>query len=320
MSNIQFIDSNFLCGSHVSKGNLLETIKFAVSSNSRCIQIFISSPQAFTTTYPNVSNSKEIKKIIEDNNYKVFIHASYTYNLNGSTYIDNIDLLDEMIKKAKTEKKKDELLRKKNNIFNNLEKTIKGLRLELDFSANVFGDTGVVVHIGTGMNKDKSINRIAETIDKILNGNKERKLLLENAAAEGNDIGSTLSELKDIYDLVQKKDQLFFCIDTCHLYAAGDYNIEQESEMKRFLNDFEKLIGKGKLRLIHLNDSMMSFGCKRDRHETLTKGYIFSSDEGIKSLKYLLHYCHYNNIHMVLETPRPEYRDKEIQMLMNFII
>lgn len=317
--SLDFVDPSFTCGAHVSKGDLLNTIKRAASSKLRCIQIFISSPQSFTTSYPQVPNIEKIKKIIDENNYKVFIHASYTYNLNGSSYIDNIDILDDMIEKAKTEKKKEELLKKKKNIHSNLEKSIKGLQFELDFSADVFGDTGVIVHIGTGMNKKNAIKRIANTVDEILKGNKDRRLLLENAAAEGNDLGCTLDELKGIYDLVENKKQLFFCIDTCHLYAAGDYNIEQESEMKRFFDDFDKAIGKDKLRLIHLNDSMMGFGCKRDRHETLTKGHIFSSDEGIRSLKYLLKYCCDNKIYAVLETPRAEFRDKEIQLLMNFM-
>ena len=88
--------------------------------------------------------------------------------------------------------------------------------------------------------------------------------------------------------------------------------------MKRFLTDFDKKIGMNKLRLIHLNDSKGGCGCKKDRHETLTKGFIFNSLEGIESLKYLVDFCTKNKIDMVLETPDADLRGKEIQMLNDF--
>ena len=200
----------FRCGEHISlKKPLINTIRRAVSSRLSCIQLFISSPKTFTTQYPTVSGGDEleIRKILDYNNFHVYVHAPYVYNLNGGTHMDNID--DEILK-TRSEKKKLELLLKKEKMPENLKRTIKGLQLETDFCACAFGSSGVVVHIGTGIIKDKAIKRIANTVDEILKDNEERILLLENSAAEGNDIGCTLEELQQIYDQINFKDQTFF--------------------------------------------------------------------------------------------------------------
>ena len=73
------------------------------------------------------------------------------------------------------------------------------------------------------------------------------------------------------------------CIDTCHLFAAGDYNISKISEIKRFKRDFSKEIGLKYIKLIHLNDSRHDFGCRKDAHEIIGMGYIWKSPRILKA-------------------------------------
>ena len=71
-------------------------------------------------------------------------------------------------------------------------------------------------------------------------------------------------------------------------------------EIKRMFIEFDNESGMKNLTLIHLNDSEVPFGSKKDRHSVLGTGYIWGSD--ISSLVYLLNYCKENSIPMILET------------------
>jgi endonuclease IV len=66
-------------------------------------------------------------------------------------------------------------------------------------------------------------------------------------------------------------------------------------------HDFDKYIGLDKFNLLHLNDSQVEIGSKKDRHECLGYGNIWKEDS--KSLKYLLTLCGEKNIPVILETP-----------------
>lgn len=299
-SEIVFLDEKVNIGAHIGKlSTLYQSVEYVLQFPINCAQIYLSSGRSYAPPKVDKKDMKLTRELVEKFNFRVYVHSCLLYNLNGGTYIDTIDT---HLEKAKTEKQKSELQKKKHAIPYNFQKTKDGLIAELDICAEAFG-TGVVVHIGSGDNRDKAIKRIASTVDYVLEGNKKRYILLENAAGEGNKIGSTLQDLIDIYVLIKTKDQVGFCIDTCHLYAAGEYDIEIRKNFKKFFKRFDNNIGLKKLRLVHLNDSKGEFGCKKDRHENIGQGYIFQSEKGVKSLKYLVNFCNKNEIDMVLETP-----------------
>ena len=64
--------------------------------------------------------------------------------------------------------------------------------------------------------------------------------------------------------------------------------------------EFDKYIGLEKFNLLHLNDSQVKLGSKKDRHECLCEGCIWKEDN--KSLKYLLVKCSENKIPIIIET------------------
>ncbi|MCG4722890.1 TIM barrel protein, partial [Alistipes putredinis] len=61
------------------------------------------------------------------------------------------------------------------------------------------------------------------------------------------------------------------CLDTCHVFSAG-YDIV--NDLDSVLDDFDNIIGLDKLKAVHLNDSMMPFGAKKDRHACIGEGEI----------------------------------------------
>lgn len=49
-------------------------------------------------------------------------------------------------------------------------------------------------------------------------------LVIETMAGQGNTIGGTFDELKQILDLVEDQERVGVCVDTCHIFAAGKRN------------------------------------------------------------------------------------------------
>lgn len=61
------------------------------------------------------------------------------------------------------------------------------------------------------------------------------------------------------------------CLDTCHVYSAG-YDIV--NDLDGVLEQFDRHVGLGKLYAIHLNDSLMPFASRKDRHARIGEGTI----------------------------------------------
>ena len=219
-----------------------------------------------------------------------------------------------------------------------LNTTCIGLTSELDIAAGL--GIGGVVHIGSCKNKKAGIFTIAKIIERVLTKNtvmggkmsqklgitqKEfnasRKIILENAAGEGNKIGYCLEEIRDILTLISDKlkPQVKICIDTAHAFGAGIYDWGKPSEVTRFYNDFDSMIGLEYLEVFHLNDSMRGmtkrydgfFGSRKDCHENLGLGHIFGSESRLEGLKEFLVQARKRKIPVVGEPPRLG-RDREL--------
>lgn len=62
------------------------------------------------------------------------------------------------------------------------------------------------------------------------------------------------------------KKVIRWCVDTAHLYAAGEYDLSLASEVDRFYADFEVGIGWENLLCFHYNGSKTPFGSHIDNH------------------------------------------------------
>lgn len=89
-------------------------------------------------------------------------------------------------------------------------------------------------------------------------------VLLETMAGKGTEIGRSFEELKAIIDKVELNDKIGVCLDTCHVNDAG-YDIV--NNLDGVLEEFDKIIGIGRLKAIHINDSKNPLGAHKDRHE-----------------------------------------------------
>jgi deoxyribonuclease-4 len=176
----------------------------------------------------------------------------------------------------------------------------------------------VIIHQGKNVNKYPQKLAIKIFVDNIKNViaqmsqlGLENKILLENASGQGTEIGYKLDELQLIWEQFTEHERKYlgFCIDTCHIFAAGELDIRDTDQVKQWFRDFDERIGVSNIKVVHLNDSKVDFGQKVDRHESLGKGKI-----GLNGLEFFSKMCHLKSIPLIMETPNDDIMG-EIEMV-----
>lgn len=139
------------------------------------------------------------------------------------------------------------------------------------------------------------IEKIAAMLNRVLFTGQHTTVLLETMAGKGSEVGRSFEELAAILDKVQLQDKMGVCLDTCHIFDAG-YDIV--NSLDEVLNCFDKLIGLGRLKAIHLNDSLNTLGSRKDRHACIGAGNI-----GLEALTAVINHPALKNLPFYLETP-----------------
>ena len=187
---------------------------------------------------------------------------------------------------------------------------------------------GVVLHLGHKNNKFKQnmtniecIKNFVKSVRYVLkNTPKKSKIIIETTYNEIFKIGATIEMLSKIYNKFTsiEKQRIFFCIDTAHIFGYG-YPIHAVEGMVDYFKQWKKYIGLRKIKVIHLNDSKVPLGSKKDRHQQLGKGYIFDNNLGgsLEALQWLICFAVKHNWTMILETRIPKEYPREIKMVKN---
>lgn len=101
-----------------------------------------------------------------------------------------------------------------------------------------------------GEARPAAIGRIAAQLNRSHKATQSVITVLENMAGAGNVIGSTWEDLRDIIALVDQKDRVGVCIDTCHAFAAG-YDLRTPDAFKKTMEAFDKTVGYRYLKAFH---------------------------------------------------------------------
>lgn len=292
-------------GYHINKEKtLFDSFSRLLGSPLSAYQIYISNSRSWKEPSVDLKDIELSRNLLKSNGRYACVHASLLYNIAGAT-------------NGRSDPKYNYCL----------DCTRKNLMTELDISAGI--GAGTVVHTGSRKDKDEGLKDTVETINKVLKDDskitcdiskmleipiyefkKERKLILENSAGEGNKLGSTLLSISEIIYSVDEDivDQVKVCIDTAHAAGSGEYDFGNPEEVVRFYQEFDDIIGLSHLELFHLNDSRAKIGSKRDLHENLGLGYIFSAEredgiDGSLGLKKFVHLAKENQIPFIGEPP-----------------
>lgn len=190
------------------------------------------------------------------------------------------------------------------------EKSIALLADDMERLAAFPEDTVYVFHPGshTGDGVEKGIERIVRGLSAVKEKFPHGRICLETMSGKSSEVGSRLEELQAIIEGVGD-DNLGILLDTCHMFSAG-YDLSKPGDV---LNQIEDTVGLHRVHGLHLNDSLMPFGAKKDRHAPIGGGEI-----GLDSIVNFIGQSIFKDLPMALETPgEGADHEKEIEALQS---
>jgi deoxyribonuclease-4 len=267
---------NVRIGIHTSRAKSLENAAIkAAELGANTFQIFSASPRMWRAVPPLRSDIRLFRKAREKFDlHPLAIHVSYLINL---------ATVDPVVR----------------------EKSIAGFRGELERAAMI-GAEYLVLHPGNykGQSPQEGITAFVLGLVKGAEGLQLGGLtvLLENTVGAGSQIGGNFEELQCIRELTARESGLAvgYCLDTCHLLAAG-FNIAVQKGLTSTLQHVNKVLGLENVHLIHANDSKQPLGSRLDRHASIGEGHI-----GEAGFRRILQHPKLRGKPFILETPVDE--------------
>ena len=267
-------------GCHLSASDgYVAMAKQAIEIGANTFQFFTRNPRGFKAKDIDEQDVKEFLEIIKENKFvKILAHAPYTLNPCSA---------DKRVRDLAKEIFIDDLKR-------------------MEYTPGNMYNFHPGSHVGQGI--EAGIKIISETLNEVLKKDQTTTVLLETMSGKGSEIGSKFEELKQIIDLVELKDKVGVCLDTCHIYDGG-YDIV--NNLDDVIKEFDKVIGLEKLKAIHLNDTKNPFSSHKDRHEKIGEGHL-----GLDAISKVINHPKLKKLPFYLETPNEiDGYAKEIKML-----
>jgi len=260
-------------GIHTSiSGSLENSALKAAELGANTFQIFSASPRMWRAGIPDRAQIKRLRDARERFDlHPLAIHANYLVNLAS---------LDPLVRTL----------------------SIQSFRGELE-RARAIGAEFLVVHPGSyrGRSIEESIAAFALALGDAAHGLHPGNLtvLLENTAGAGNHLGSRFEELQSIRELARELTglEIGYCLDTCHLLAAG-FPIATAAGLRAMLRSAEEVLGLSNIHLIHANDSRGALNSHVDRHANIGEGHI-----GRDGFRRILSHPQLRKKPFILETP-----------------
>ena len=275
---------DLIIGSHVSFNKdtqMIGSIEEALSYKANTFMFYTGAPQNTNRCDINDDLLNKAKEMLKENNIdinNIIVHAPYIINLAND----------------------------KNHDFN-----VNFLRQEIN-RVDKLGVKYLVLHPGShvGLGVEVGINNIIKALNESLD-NSNVIVCLETMAGKGTELGRTFEEVKQIIDGVNNQDNIAVCLDTCHINDAG-YDL---NNFDKVLDEFDKIIGLDKLKVVHVNDSKNVINSHKDRHENIGYGTI-----GFDNLINIIYHDKLKGIPKILEPPYIEKKAPykfEIEMIRN---
>lgn len=123
-------------------------------------------------------------------------------------------------------------------------------------------------------------------------------VLIEGTAGAGTALGASFEELRAMRDAMPEaaRGRVGFCLDTAHLHAAG-YDVAGGS--RGVWEEFDRIVGLGLLKCLHLNDSKAERGSHLDRHQWIAEGTI-----GAAAFRQIMRDPRLAAVIKIIETPK----------------
>ncbi len=263
-------------GVHVSiAGHIYESLERAHGLGCNTMQIFSRNPRGWQVPALEGSDVAEFRRLKQKYDIDpVAVHIPYIINLatpDENLYARSIDAYIEDVKRS-----------------------------------DALGAEYFVTHLGShvGSGEDKGIARFSKALKEIASRARPKTMiLLENTAGSGDSIGYRFEHLKRIIEFQDHPERIGVCLDTAHTFAAG-YDIRSKAGLEATLKSFDKLLGLGRIRVVHFNDSLSMFDSHVDRHQHIGKGNI-----GLAGLRRIIRHPKLKNAAFIMETPKETDKD-----------
>ena len=267
--------SDFRIGCHLSSaGGYMAMGQTAASIGANVFQFFTRNPRGGAAKPIDRQDVRDFMAYAAERGIgPILAHAPYTLNAAGA---------DERVREFAEATMKDDLRR-------------------LEMTPGALYNFHPGSHVGQGL--EAGVELIASMLARILagfDGAPSTVVLLETMAGKGSEVGGRFEEVRSIIDRVEalrpgSGASLGVCLDTCHVWDGG-YDIV--GDLDGVLAEFDRVVGLGRLRAVHLNDSMNSRSSHKDRHACIGKGKI-----GLDALARVINHPLLRGLPFYLETP-----------------
>src|SRR5450432_295371 len=258
-------------------------LAYAREVGAEAIQVFLSNPRGWARNTGDARQDDDFRSRCAAAKIPTFVHAAYLVNLGSPTPAT-------------------------------LENSVLSLRHAL-MRAAAIGARGVVVHAGSAVtlsSKPEAMAQVRENLLPLLDEIPDSgpDLLIEATAGSGQSLAATVDDLGAYVTALDHHPKLGICLDTCHAFAAG-HDLAEPGGVRSTLNALVRAVGRGRLKLLHANDSKDACGSNRDNHERIGRGQI-----GVEPFAELFRHPATRGVPLVLETPgkAPEHREDLVLM------
>lgn len=227
-------DLPVLVGAHVDASTSVDEAR---ALGIHAVQIFIGDPQGWKKPVVDFEGgAAALREALQAANVTAYVHAPYVINVasaNNRIRIPSRKLLNQTL-----------------------------------HAAAEIGAAGVIVHGGHVTAEDDPGQGYENWFKAVEGAELEVPMLLENTAGGSHAMARYPESIEKLWTAISAAagfEQVGFCLDTCHAYAAG-------LDLTTVVDDILAITGR--IDLVHLNDSRGAAGSGQDRHASLGRGQL----------------------------------------------
>lgn len=257
-------------GNHLSSSKGFEAMgKAALKLGANTFAFFTRNPRGGKAKEIDPADAERLRSLMEEHHFgKLVAHAPYTMNVCAA----------------------------KSDIREFSWNILKDDMERMEYLPGNYYNFHPGAHVGQGA--EEAIPVIADALNHAIKPDQSTVVLLETMAGKGSEVGRNFEELERIIELVDCKDKIGVCFDTCHTWDGG-YDLVED--LGGVLRTFDQIIGLDRLKAVHLNDSMNVRDSHKDRHQKIGEGEI-----GAEALKRIVTHPVLAGRLFILETPNDD--------------
>ena len=257
-------------GNHLSSSKGFEAMgKAALKLGANTFAFFTRNPRGGKAKEIDPADAERLRSLMEEHHFgKLVAHAPYTMNVCAA----------------------------KSDIREFSWNILKDDMERMEYLPGNYYNFHPGAHVGQGA--EEAIPVIADALNHAIKPDQSTVVLLETMAGKGSEVGRNFEELERIIELVDCKDKIEVCFDTCHTWDGG-YDLVED--LGGVLRTFDQIIGLDRLKAVHLNDSMNVRDSHKDRHQKIGEGEI-----GAEALKRIVTHPLLAGRPFILETPNDD--------------